>query len=190
MHLKKGWEHFRSNGYLSWLHYIPFSVVLRGYWRSCILCAILRDNCCGRSCSEIHEWQKDALGSSYHHFNATKEGFGALQEQRMYLLVVQYLIVCTERVSKIWYFVCNLRVNRGWTWHGETNKWLADTVNSFSHLPSSSKTGLKQFIRYECLFLQFAFKIFHTERIPKTCILLVIWESTFVEHSLVWPTSV
>ena len=91
MHLKKGLEHFRSNGYLSWLHYIPFSV-LRGYWRSCILCAILRDNWCGRSCSEIHEWQKDALGSSYQHFNATKEGFGALQEQRMYLLVAQYLI--------------------------------------------------------------------------------------------------
>ena len=82
-----------------------------------------------------------------------------------------------------------MRVNCGGKLHGETHKWLADTVNSCSHLLSVSKAGFKIIHMLWMSLLTVQRPIFHTERIPQTCILLVIWESTFVEHSSVKPTS-
>ena len=76
---------------------------------------------------------------------ASNESVGIFHEQKTPLLVAWHPIfcICTERVLKIGYFVCNLRVNRGGNSHGETHKWLEDTANSFSHLPLISKAGFE-----------------------------------------------
>ena len=153
---------------------------------------ILRVNLGGKYLGEIHEWQKDAWRSSYHRLNTSKEGVGIPHEQWILMsLLVNSIVfsILTERVLKIRYFVCTLWVNRGGKSHGETHKWLADTVNSCSHLLSVSKAGFKIIHMLWMSLLTVQRPIFHTERIPQTCILLVIWESTFVEHSSVKPTS-
>ena len=112
----------------------------------------------------------------YHQLNASKDGFGSLHEQwiLMSLLVAQYPIFCTERVLKIWYFVCNLRVSSVGKSHGVTHKWLADIVNSSSHILSASKTCFETMHMLWMSLLTVHHTIFHIERILQTCILLVI----------------
>ena len=156
---------------------------------------ILRVNLGGKYLGEIHEWQKDAWRSSYHRLNTSKEGVGIPHEQWILMsLLVNSIVfsILTERVLKIRYFVCTLWVNRGGKSHGETHEWLADTVNSLTLLPSMSKAGFEIVHMLWISLLTAQHTIFHaeSERIPNTCILLVIWESTFVEHSLVRPTCV
>ena len=81
-----------------------------------------------------------------------------------------------------------MRVKHGGKLHSETHKRLADTVNSFSCLPSASKAGFETIHMLWMSLLTVQRPILHTERIPQTCILIIIWESTFVEHNLVRPT--
>ena len=100
--------------------------------------------------------------------------------------VAYHPIFYTERVLKTWLLLFCVQFESqqcGGTWYGETHNWLTDTANSSINLPSISKAGLKQFISMLWMsLLTVQHPIFRTERIPKTCILLVIWEPTFVEH--------
>ena len=67
-----------------------------------------------------------------------------------------------------------MRVNHGGKLHGETHKWLEDTVNSFSHLTSASKAGFETIHMLRMSLLTVQRPLFHTERIPQIYILLVI----------------
>ena len=73
--------------------------------------------------SEIHKCLSNVQGSSFYLLNASKKGFEALHKQWMSLLAGQHPIFCTERVSQMWHFACNLRANLGRKWPSGTNNW-------------------------------------------------------------------
>ena len=52
-----------------------------------------------------------ASRSTSHLHYKTNQGFETLHKQWVSLLTVQHPIYCTERVSKIWPFVCHLGVD-------------------------------------------------------------------------------
>ena len=61
-----------------------------------------------------------------------------------------------------------MRVSHGGKLHDETRKWLADTVNSFSHLPSASKANFETIHMLWMSLLTVQHPLFHNKRIhPK-----------------------
>ena len=84
---------------------------------------------------ETHKWYADATRIISHLPYASKEGIELLHKQCISLLVVQHPNCRTERLPKIWSFVCTLRVNLGGKWHCKTPKWHIDAIISTSHLP-------------------------------------------------------
>ena len=53
---------------------------------------------------------------------------------------------------------------RGEKLHGETHKWLADTVHSFSHPPCASKAGVETIHMLWMSLLTVQLPILYTER--------------------------
>ena len=91
--------------------------------------------------------------------------------------ISQHPIFCTDRVDFENLVLCVqfMRVKHGGKLHSETHKRLADTVNSFSCLPSASKAGFETIHMLWMFLLVVQYPTFHTERIPQqTCILLLI----------------
>ncbi len=85
---------------------------LRGYPDS-VICMQLRVETSGNDTMWNHNGITYALRSSSHPSHTSKEGYEALQQQCMSIIVSQHLISPAERVPQIWYFVCTLRVGLG-----------------------------------------------------------------------------
>ena len=76
-----------------------------------LLMCILRVICWWKIAIGVaHKWLTNAAQNCFHLSYASKEGHETLQEQCMYILIIQYPICHTERVLETCHFVCNLRV--------------------------------------------------------------------------------
>ena len=77
-------------------------------------------------------WLVDAIRKTSNVLYLCKEGFEILHEQWLSLLVIQHIICHTERVSKLWLFFCNLRVNIDGNGHSVTHRWQTNAIGSTS----------------------------------------------------------
>ena len=122
-----------------------------------------------------------AANSSFHLPYASKEWYEIFQQQLIPFLIVYHLIFCAERLAKIRYFVCTLRVHLGrsnmvWT---KWSSWMISEgcLNIFMY----PRKVMKQFSSNGCLFVQHNTPFPMLRGYPKSCILYAILESTLAE---------
>ena len=111
MQLMKVMNHFNSNGYLSSQHIIPFSVLGEVPQNRHFICNLRVNIRYLKYHGLTHKGLVKATRSSSCPTNASKEEYETLQQQWIHLLAVYHCISHDDRVSKVQYFVCNLRVN-------------------------------------------------------------------------------
>ena len=127
MHLRKVLKHFILIGLTS--HSIA-SHLTRSDGTAFWLQLELERQCWLTWYSGTHMWLVDAIRKTSNVLYLCKEGFEILHEQWLSLLVIQHIICHTERVSKLWLFFCNLRVNIDGNGHSVTHMWKTNAIGS------------------------------------------------------------
>ena len=125
MHLRKVMKHFISTGCLLYLQYIITISILGEGTKNVAFLSNWRVNLSGKWHGETHKCLSDSIRSTSHLPYSSKESYETLHNQCMPLIVVHYLsfAILWKRVSKIWYFVCNLRINLSGKYQHEVHKW-------------------------------------------------------------------